>query len=102
MAFDFLQFVTAVATVGATASIVYTIMRNMRLDLKEDMKQLREEYTQRSNELSERIAQRAQELHDRVDRQENRIFQLAMGKSFKEIMIEEKQTEDKKLKTKEK
>lgn len=73
MASDILQFATAIGTVAATVGIMYTFMRNLKEEFKNEMNI----------------------IHGRIDQQENRIFQLAMGKSLKDIIIEEKQKEEK-------
>lgn len=58
---------TCVGTAITTVTVVYGFMRNIRADIKSDF-----------------------------DKLDNRIFQLAMGKTFKEILMEEKIEEEKK------
>lgn len=65
---------TGAGTAITTIAVVHSFMRNIRTDIKSDF----------------------EKLEKRINQMDNRIFQLAMGKSLKEILLEEKNEEDKK------
>ena len=87
MHFDMLQFMTALATVASTVSLVYVVLRNFREDFNKEFDKIHH----RTDLLQEAI-------NSRIDQQENRLFQLAMGKSIQDILKEEKTIPDKKSK----
>ena len=71
---DINLLVTIIGTAITTIATIYGFMRNIKTDTKNDF-----------DRLEKRMAQL-----------DNRMFQLAMGKSFKDILLEEKQEEEKK------
>ena len=64
---------TSVGTAITTIGVVYGFMRNIKSDIKNDF----------------------EKLESRISQIDNRMFQLAMGKTFKEILMEEKIKEEK-------
>lgn len=66
-------FLSIFGTALAMISVIYGFMRNIRADIKSDF----------------------DKLDNRMEQLENRMFQLAMGKTFKEILLAEKLEEGK-------
>lgn len=100
------QFFTSLTTFAGTAGLMYSILRNFRHDMKNDIEKVRTEMKHdieivRSDmrndmrELKAESIQKYNEIQLRIEKQENRIFQLTMGKSFKEILLEERALEEK-------
>lgn len=70
--FDWGIFWTVLSATGGIIGIVYAFFRNLKTD----------------------INQRFESFERKFEFLENRIFQLAMGKSLKEIMLEEKEKDE--------
>lgn len=105
-------FMSTAATGGTFILIFYGVFRHIRSDMEDlrkefrndmealrkefrkDMEGLRNEFRADMKALFDEAAHSNKILHDRIDRQENRMFQLVMGKSFKQILAEERTLEN--------
>lgn len=88
---NFISFFSALATLASAIALIHKIGRDLRTDINSELEKFRLEMKDMRREMKEGFqADRA-----RLEQQENRIFQLAMGKSFKEILLEEKLMEEK-------